>query len=78
MLKLRGELAFNEPPRWALLERRLIDLMNEAVEPLMARYVRPDGTILWPVSENHTGIDALDDMYESFFNWPLFYDALRR
>ncbi|REE86530.1 hypothetical protein A8990_110140 [Paenibacillus taihuensis] len=73
MLKLRANLAFYEPPKWALLERQLITLMNEAVEPLIERYIRPDGTMLWPTTDNHTGIDALDDMYESFFNWPLYY-----
>ncbi|RAP74677.1 hypothetical protein [Paenibacillus montanisoli] len=73
MRKLHANLAFHEPPKWALLERQLIELIDEAVEPLLARYVRPDGTMLWPTTETHTGIDALDDMYESFFNWPLFY-----
>lgn len=73
MLKIKANLPFYEPPEWALLERRLIDLMNDAVDPLVAGYIRSDGEIKWPTKENHTGIDALDDMYESFFNWPLFY-----
>lgn len=73
MLKLRASLPYYEPPRWALLQRRLFDVMNDAVDPLVEGYIRPDGTIKWPVSEQHTGIDALDDMYESFFNWPLYY-----
>ena len=39
----------------------------------MERYVRADGSILWPTRENFSGIDGLDDAYESFHNWPLFY-----
>jgi hypothetical protein len=73
MRKIKADLPFYEPPEWAVLERQLIDLMNDAVDPLVERYIRPDGEIKWPTKENHTGIDALDDMYESFFNWPLFY-----
>jgi hypothetical protein len=61
------------PPRWAILERHAIDLMNQAVDPLLQRYVYPDGSIMWPTSDAHTGVDALDDAYESFHNWPLFY-----
>lgn len=61
------------PPLWAILERKLFDLMNEAYLPVMEKYVREDGSVLWPVKDDHTGVDALDDAYESFHNWPLFY-----
>lgn len=61
------------PPQWALLERQVIDAMNEAVEPLLEKYLREDGTILWPTREDFRSIDGLDDAYESFHNWPLFY-----
>ena len=61
------------PPRWAVLERRLIRTMNGAVEPLLGKYVREDGTILWPTREDFKSTDGLDDAYESFHNWPLFY-----
>ncbi|QGQ95027.1 hypothetical protein EHS13_09080 [Paenibacillus psychroresistens] len=73
MKQIKVDLPFFDPPEWALLERQLIDLMNEAVDPLVERYIHPDGRIKWPTTDNHTGIDALDDTYESFFNWPLFY-----
>jgi len=62
-----------EPPLWAILERRLMILMDESVEPLLSRYVREDGSILWPTTENFHSIDGLDDAYESFHNWPLYY-----
>lgn len=60
-------------PLWAILERRLIDLINDSVDLLLQKYVKPDGEILWPTSEDYTSIDGLDDAYESFHNWPLFY-----
>jgi hypothetical protein len=47
--------------------------MNQSVEPLLEKYVRPNGEIMWPVSEDFQSIDGLDDAYESFHNWPLFY-----
>ncbi len=62
-----------EPPLWAILERRLIDLMDQSVEPLLSRYIREDGSILWPTTERFHSIDGLDDAYESFHNWPLYY-----
>lgn len=39
----------------------------------MAKYVKEDGSLMWPVDPNHVGIDELDDAYESFQNWPLLY-----
>jgi hypothetical protein len=62
-----------DPPRWAILERRLIALMDEAIEPVLRRYVREDGSLLWPTTESFASIDGLDDAYESFHNWPLYY-----
>ena len=72
MIRIEANIPFIEPPQWAILERSLIDLMNTSVDPVMKRYVRSDGSILWPV-EDFSGIDGLDDAYESFHNWPLFY-----
>ena len=69
MLKITGNIPFVEPPEWAVLERSLIDLMNDAVTPVMEKYVREDGSILWPTKEPFSSIDGLDDAYESFFNW---------
>jgi hypothetical protein len=73
MQKITANIPFVEPPEWAVLERSLIDLMNEAVLPVMKKYVREDGSVLWPTSEPFSSIDGLDDAYESFFNWPVFY-----
>jgi len=62
-----------QPPRWAVLERRLFALLDGAAAPLLARYVHPDGTLMWPTRPDFEGIDGLDDAYESFHNWPLYY-----
>ena len=64
---------YKNPPAWAVLERQLIDNMNESAEPLLEKYVREDGSLLWPSNEDFSSIDGLDDAYESFHNWPLFY-----
>ena len=73
MKTITGNIPFVEPPEWAILERSLIDLMNKAVEPVMEKYVRPDGSVMWPTTDDFTSFDGLDDAYESFHNWPVFY-----
>ena len=51
MIRIDANIPVVEPPQWAILERSLIDLMNEAVAPIMERYVRADGSV--PVSYTH-------------------------
>ncbi|MGC9349711.1 MAG: hypothetical protein ACP5JG_16350 [Anaerolineae bacterium] len=59
------------PPDWAVKQRYLIDLMNEAALDFVERYTRPDGTLIW--REKWPGMDGSDDGYESFMTFPLFY-----
>ena len=59
------------PPAWALWQRRLIDVMDEAGLAFLERYTRPDGTLIW--REHWPGMDGSDDAYESFFTFPLHY-----
>ncbi len=40
---IRSTSLFNHPPEWAVLERQLIDSLNQSAEPLLEKYVRPDG-----------------------------------
>ena len=35
------------PPAWAIQQRFLIDLMDRAAPEFVARYTRPDGTLVW-------------------------------
>lgn len=72
-MAIKATDSFDEPPEWAVLQRRLIAEMNDAVDPLFDRYIRDDGSIMWPPGDDYVGMDALDDAYESFHNWPLFY-----
>jgi hypothetical protein len=65
--------AVEDTPTWAVLERRLIDTMNDAVDPVLDRYVEEDGSVMWPPEDDYTGIGGLDNAYEGFWNWPLFY-----
>jgi len=58
-------------PAWALMERQLIKAMDESVHPFLAKYTREDGTLFW--RDPSTGRCSEDDLYESFYNWPLLY-----
>lgn len=60
------------PPQWAVMERALIDLMDRSVFPYLEKYTQPDGSLIW-VDKWRNSRDGLDDLYESFYNWPLFY-----
>jgi len=53
------------PPGWALLERQLIALMEEAAPEYMHSCTEASGTAIWA--------DDIDDFYEAFYNWGLFY-----
>ena len=61
------------PPQWAVMMRRILDAAPSAIETVLSRYVQADGSLLWPANPNHQGVDALDDAYESFQNWPLLH-----
>jgi len=59
------------PPTWAFLQRHLIAAMNEAGQVFLNKYTREDATLIW--REYWPGMDGLDDAYESFYTFPLFY-----
>ena len=72
MLTITATTPSFPPPTWAILQRKLLDLMNDATAPFLARYVNADGELIW--REGGTGSrDGADDFYESAYNWPLFY-----
>jgi len=53
------------PPAWALMERSLIELMEESGRMFARQYFeRGGGTLL---------AEDLDDLYEQFYNFGLFY-----
>ena len=53
------------PPAWALLERELMEMMEEATGPMVARHAERGGALMYA--------DDVDDLYERFYNWGLFY-----
>ncbi|MFS0726692.1 hypothetical protein [Paenibacillus sp. 1P07SE] len=59
------------PPQWALLQRRLLDGLNEAAVEFVERYTREDGTLIW--RQDWPGMDGSDDPYEGFMNLALLY-----
>lgn len=72
MRTLTATLPCLQPPTWAVLERQLFDLLDQAIDPFLAKYVREDGSLIW--REGGTGSrDGADDFYEASFNWPLYY-----
>jgi len=62
-------------PEWAVLQRSLISLMNEAVDLLLTEYLTPEGEFFWPDVEDFQtyAYGNVDNAFESFFSWPLFY-----
>ncbi len=72
VITLTASVPLDAPPAWAVLERALFDLMDRSVHPYLEKYTRPDGTLIW-ADEWKNSRDGADDLYESFYNWPLFY-----
>ena len=60
------------PPLWAVLERRLIDAIDEGAPVFLEKYTRPGGSLIWMEEYPGDGVWA-DDLYEAFFNWPHYY-----
>ncbi len=58
-------------PEWALLQRQIFAVLNEAAIEFADRYTRADGTLIW--RDRWPGMDGSDDPYEGFMNMPLFY-----
>ena len=70
---IAAEERIETAPEWATLQRELIEKINGAAPQVLKKYTHPDGRLMWPPNPDFTSIDGLDDAYESFHNWPLFY-----
>lgn len=68
---LTATVPVGTPPAWAILQRRLFDVLDDAWRAFAARYCAPDGSLRYagPVADRDGG----DDFYEAFFNWPVLY-----
>lgn len=60
-------------PEWAVLQRSLIDLMNRSEDIILEHYLMPNGEIFWPDIEGFRGYGGVDNAFEGFHRWPLFY-----
>lgn len=69
---LTATIPCTDPPRWAELQRRLIEDMEEALEVYLNKYTNPDGSLIYADNWSQ-GRDGLDDLYEAFYNMPLLY-----
>jgi hypothetical protein len=67
-----ASIPLTQPPAWAVLERKLIDVMSESVHPFLEKYTHPDGELIWGDTWKNSR-DGGDDLYESSYNWPLLY-----
>jgi hypothetical protein len=71
MRVVRAGVPLGSPPAWAILERRLFDLLDDAWRLFETRYCRPDGGLIF--TGKGESRDGADDFYETFFNWPALY-----
>ena len=71
-MEIVASVPLEKAPAWAVLERQLISVMEEAVYPFLEKYTHPDGRLIWKEGI-HQSRDGADDFYESFYNWPLLY-----
>ncbi len=72
MHTITARIHYEITPPWAILERKLIDTINEAVHPYIEKYTRPDGSLIW--ADTWSGSrDGMDDFYEAFTNFAQFY-----
>jgi len=67
--QIDSTLTFDQPPEWAVLQRRLIDLMNASADVFIDKYLKEDGSF------RYDSWGKPDDSYEPFHNWPTFYMA---
>ena len=71
MIAIEATVPCMAPPAWAVLERKLFEVMDQSVYPFLDKYTREDGRLIW--RDWMGGRDGADDFYESFYNWPLLY-----
>ncbi len=59
-------------PAWAVMERRLIEALNQAGEVFIRTYTRRDGSLRWK-ERYEGGMNSSDDAYEAFRGLSLTY-----
>lgn len=69
---LRDHTYLRTMPEWAVLQRRLFDVMDQGWRVFDEKFCNPDGSLIFNQSMDHSR-DGADDFYEAFFNWPALY-----
>jgi hypothetical protein len=72
VITIKASVHYEIAPAWALMERKLIDLMNEAVHPYAKKYATDEGELRW-IDQWGNSRDGIDDLYEAFHNFAQFY-----
>lgn len=72
IVHITAQIRCDDPPEWAVLQRRLFEDIEAALDIYLAKYTRPDGTLIYAETWSQ-GRDGLDDLYEAFYNIPLLY-----
>lgn len=73
MLTIKATVPCHNPPSWAVWERKLLEVLDDAVYPFLEKYCDETGSLLWRDNYFPGNRDGADDFYESFGNWPLLY-----
>ncbi|MEV8173963.1 hypothetical protein [Microbacterium sp. NPDC079176] len=71
MTRITASVPLRGIPRWALLERELLRLLDLGWRRFEERFCEPDGSLRY--NGSMYGRDGVDDFYEPFFNWPALY-----
>lgn len=69
--RIEATVPVRETPLWAVLERRLFAVLDQAWREFETTYCEPDGRLAYRGGMHHR--DGVDDFYEPFFNWPVLY-----
>ena len=69
---LRDHTYLRTMPEWAVLQRRLFEVMDQGWRVFDEKFCNPDGSLIFNQSMDHSR-DGADDFYEAFFNWPALY-----
>lgn len=66
---VRAEVPIGPPPRWAVLQRQLFRVLDQAWRRFSDTVTLADGRLRFPGTL--PGRDGVDDLYEPFASWPL-------
>ncbi|MGD8169809.1 hypothetical protein ACEXOS_021565 [Herbiconiux sp. P16] len=69
--RITASVPLVDVPAWAVFERRLFAVLDDAWQIFEERYCAPDGSLVFDGALIDR--DGVDDFYEPFFNWPVLH-----